>query len=223
MITTPDLIESLAKNAGPVKKLRSPIIRATCWLFFAVLGLALVTITHGVRSDLAARLEEPIFLFGLATSVLTGILAAIASFVISLPDRSRLWIFLPIPALLAWMSTISYGCLTHWVAPMPTEGIIASEVECFAMVLLTSIPLSLVLLRMVRYAAFYRPQPVVVMGSLAVAALVASALSIFHAHNAAALVLIWNVGLTALVVGLSGMFGRRILAWLAPRPLFEQP
>jgi hypothetical protein len=203
VITTPELIDSLAANAGPVQRLRSPIIRAACWLLFAGFVLVLLAVAH-------------------AASVLTGILAAVASFVISLPDRSRLWAFLPLPAFLAWMSTISYGCLTHWVAPMPAEGIAAAEMECFAMMLLTSIPLSLTMLLMVRYAASYRPRPVVVMGSLAVAALVAAALSIFHDHNAAGLVLIWNVGLTIVVVGFGGLFGRRALAWLAPRPLYGQ-
>ncbi len=218
MITTPELIDSLARNAGPIKRLRSPGIRAVCWLLFAGFVLALVAVAHGVRPDLAARLQEPIFLISLVSSALTGILAAIASFVVSLPDRSRLWAFLPTPALLAWMSTISYGCLTYWVAPMPAEGIVASEMECFAMMLLTSIPLSLTMLLMVRYAAFYRPRPVVVMGSLAVAALVAAALSVFHDHNAAGLVLIWNVGLAVVMVGLGGMFGRQALMWVAPRP-----
>lgn len=222
MITTPELIDSLAANAGPVQRLRSPIIRAACWLLFAGFVLVLLAVAHGLRPDLAARMDEPIFVYGLAASVLTGILAAVASFVISLPDRSRLWAFLPLPAFLAWMSTISYGCLTHWVAPMPAEGIAAAEMECFAMMLLTSIPLSLTMLLMVRYAASYRPRPVVVMGSLAVAALVAAALSIFHDHNAAGLVLIWNVGLTIVVVGFGGLFGRRALAWLAPRSLYGQ-
>ena len=223
MITTPELIDSLASNAGPVRRLRAPVVRAACWLLFAVFMLAMVAIVHGLRSDLAVRLDEPIFVFGLASALLTGALAAIASFFVSLPDRSRLWMFLPLPAFLAWMSTISYGCLTHWVAPMPTEGLVAAEAQCLALMLLTSIPLSLTMLLMVRYAAPYRPRPVVIMGSLAVAALVAGALSVFHDHNAAAMVLLWNVGVTILVVGLGGLFGRSALIWIAPRPVFGQP
>jgi len=105
---------------------------------------------------------------------------------------------------------------------MPTDGFAAEELRCFALMMLTSIPLSLTMLLMVRYAASYRPRPVVIMGSLAVAALVAAALSVFHDHNAAALVLLWNVGLTALVVGLGGLFGRQALTWIAPRPMFGQ-
>jgi hypothetical protein len=221
VITTPELIDSLATSAGPVKRLRPPVVRAVCWLLFAGFMLALIAVAHGLRSDLAARLDEPIFVFGLVSVLLTGILAAVSSFFISLPDRSRLWMLLPLPAFLAWMSTISYGCLTHWVSPM-TEGFVLEELKCFALMLLTSIPLSLTMLLMVRYAVSYRPRPVVIMGSLAVASLVAGALSIFHAHNAAALVLLWNVGLTVFVVGLGSLYGRRALSWIAPRPVFGQ-
>ena len=219
MITTPELIDSLATNSAPITRLRPPVVRAFLWLLFAAFMLALIAVVHGFRSDLAARLDEPVFVLGFASSLLTGILAAGASFFISLPDRSRLWMLLPLPAFVAWMSTVSYGCLAHWVAPVPAEGYVASEVQCFSLLLLF-VPLSLTMLLMVRYAASYRPRPVVVMGSLAVAAIVATALSVFHDHNAAALVLLWNVGVTVVVVGLGGLFGRRALTWIAPRPLF---
>ena len=57
------------------------------------------------------------------------------------------------------------------------------------------------------------------MGSLAVAGIAATALSLFHDHNAAALVLFWNVGTAALVIGLGSLFGSRALSLVAPRPI----
>src|SRR5256885_12713860 len=50
------------------------------------------------RSDLALRLRQPEFVIGIAASLATGVLAAIASFLLSIPDRSRAWLLLPLPA-----------------------------------------------------------------------------------------------------------------------------
>ena len=108
MTTTPDLINSLVANATPVRRLRPPLTRAALWLLFAAFILVLLGLTHGVRPDLAERLQQPTFAIGIAASLLTGILAAVASFQVSLPDRSLLWLLLPAPALVAWVSTIGY-------------------------------------------------------------------------------------------------------------------
>ena len=52
---------------------------------------------HGVRSDLLLRLQQPVFVISMFGALATGALAAIASFRISLPDGSRLWMLLPLP------------------------------------------------------------------------------------------------------------------------------
>ena len=99
MITTPDLIESLVANSPPVRRLRPPVARALGWLLFAALMLALLAVSHDLRPDLALRLQQPEFVIGIAASLATGVLAAIASFLLSIPDRSRVWLLLPLPAL----------------------------------------------------------------------------------------------------------------------------
>jgi len=52
-----------------------------------------------VRADLGTRLHEPTFAPSIAAALATGILAAVAAFAISLPDRARWWLLLPVPAL----------------------------------------------------------------------------------------------------------------------------
>jgi hypothetical protein len=115
MIPTSDLIDSLVATAKPVRRLRPPVVRASCWLLFSVLIL-LVAIGHGVRPDLALKLQQPVFVISIAAALTTGILAAIASFTASIPGRSRKWLLLPAPALVVWIATVSYGCLTNWIS-----------------------------------------------------------------------------------------------------------
>jgi hypothetical protein len=219
VITTPDLVESLAADAAPVRRLRHPLLRAATWLLLAVVVVLLLAIDHGVRADIEVRLRQPLFVAGIAASVVTGILATIAAFMISLPDRSRAWLLLPVPALCAWLSTISYGCLTDWVEVTPA-GVEAGEAaRCFATLFLTSFPLSAALLLMLRYAAMLRPTETAMAGALAVAAVAATALSLFHDLDATIMILAWSIGIAALLVLLGGAYGRTLFGWVAPRPL----
>lgn len=219
MISTPDLIASLTANPRPVRRLRPPLLRACCWLVFAALILALLGFSHGLRSDISAQLANHAFVIGIASSLLTGVFATIAAFMISLPDRSRLYGLLPLPPLIVWLSTISVGCLTDWVSVGPGGMQMGEAVSCFATLVLTSLPLSLALLVMLRYTARLRPIAVTWIASLAVGALTASALSLFHDIDATIMILLWNLGAAALIVALGRIFGGRMLSWVAPDPM----
>ncbi len=217
MIATPDIIDSLVANAAPVRRLRPPVARAAGWLLFAALMLALLAVSHDVRPDLALRLRQPEFVIGVAASLATGVLAAIASFLLSIPDRSRAWLLLPLPALFVWVSTLGYGCLINWVSLQPGSLPFGEEAGCFALLVLTGVPLSLAMLIMLRHAALLAPTRVAISGGLAVAAVTATALSIFHDHDASAIILIWNFGTAVLLVALGGAFGSRMFSWVAQR------
>jgi hypothetical protein len=106
---------------------------------------------------LAERLQQPAFVVSLVAALATGTLAAVAAFVISLPDRSRWWLLLPAPALVVWVSTIGYGCFADWVSIGPDGLRLGETVRCFATLLLASVPLTLGMLVMLRYAAL-RPR-----------------------------------------------------------------
>ena len=217
MITTPDLIDRLVTSAKPVRRLRPPLVRACLWLLLAFAVMVLLAISHGFRSDIVQRLQQPVFVISIAASLATGILAAIASFIVSLPDRSRVWLLLPVPSLLVWVSTISYGCLTDWVSIQPGGIRLGEAARCFATLVLTSVPLSLAMLFMLRYAALLRPTLVATIGSLAVAAFTSAALSLYHDLNATMMVLMWNLGVAVLIVTLGAATGKKTFSWVAPQ------
>jgi hypothetical protein len=193
-----------------VRRLRPPLLRAGLWLLLAGLVLLALAAVHGARPDIALRLRDPSFVVALAGSLLTGILAAIAAFYLSLPDRSRLWLLLPAPALALRVATIGYGCLTDWVSMAPDGLRLGSTLECFATLVIASLPLSAALLVMLRHSARLHPTMVGAMGGLAAAGIAATALSFFHELDATVMVLVWNLGAAALIVALGGILGRRM-------------
>ena len=218
MTTTPDLIELLVANLTPVQRLRPPIVRAATWLALAALIVALLATAQGLRPDIAVQLQQSSFVMSLGGALLTGVMATIAAFMLSLPDRSRVWVLLPAPSLVFWLSTVGYQCLTDWISVQPGGITLGETARCFATLVLTSLPLSLALLLMLRYAAPLRPTPVILTGSLAVAAVTAVALSLFHGGDATVMILMWNLGTAGLFVGLGSLFGGRMFSWVAPRP-----
>jgi hypothetical protein len=220
---TRELIDTLVERATPVRRLRPPVVRAALWLAFAGLVLALIAVGHGVRADLMERLDEPKFVVSIGGALATGILATIAAFMISLPDRSRWWLVLPLPGLAMWITTIGYGCFADWVSPGPDGIRLGEEVRCLVLLVLTSVPLALALAAMLRYAALVRGGTVAMMGGLAVAAITASALSLFHSHDATVLILVWNLGTTAVITGLGSLFGQGMFRWMASRLLAFRP
>ena len=217
MTRTPDLIDALVETAAPVRRLRPPIIRAGLWLAFAAIVLGLIAIAHGLRPDFSDRVRQPLFVLGMLGALATGMLAAVASFRLSLPDSSRLWAILPLPALALWVATIGYGCLTDWVSMDPDGLHMGEAIRCFATLLMTSVPLSIAMLVMLRYAALLRPLEVSVMSGLAVAAVTAFALSLFHELDATVMILIWNLGSAVLIAALGSLFGQSMLTWMASR------
>lgn len=215
MTRTSDLIEALAESAVPVRRLRPPIVRAAQWLLLAAIVILLLSVAHGLRPDIELRLYQPIFVVGMASAAMTAVLATIAAFELSRPEASRWWFALPAPFLMIWVSTISYGCLTDWVSMGPNGIRMGETARCFAMLLLTSVPLSIAMLVMLRHAAALRPSAVCTAGGLAVAATTSFALSLFHSLDATIMILVWNLGSALLIAGIAGVFGRSMLTWVA--------
>jgi hypothetical protein len=210
MTGTPDLIRQLTAEATAVRRLRPPLVRASLWIVIGASILAAVATAIGLRPDLGLKLRDPAFLIEVASACLTGVTAAIAAFHISLPDRSSRWALLPLPSLLVWLSTVSYGCLTNWVALGPSGPVPGLSIPCLETIALGSTPLAAILYFMLRHARFVRPVATASVAAIAVAGLTVSALRLFHELDATVMVLIWNVGAAAAITAIGALFGRRM-------------
>src|SRR5690349_12068397 len=109
------IIASLAADLRPVRPLQPPSVRALIWLAVVVAaGFGLAAIAD--RPAVAARLEAaPDMWLAAAGAALTMVLAAIAAFELSLPDRNQAWALLPLPPALLWIGASGAGCLRTWL------------------------------------------------------------------------------------------------------------
>jgi hypothetical protein len=212
MASTDELIATLSGGLTPVGRLVRPGLRALGIVALASALIALLVFLRGLRADLEPRLAEPSYLLQLAGAWLTGAAATLAAFEISLPDRSRAWLLLPLPPLGLWLSGFGWACLVHWIEIPSGAPIAADSVRCLQTILLASLPLAFVLWRMLARARPLAPSPVAWAGALAVAAFADSAHLLIHVVQASALVLVINLLPATIIVGIGGFFGRHGLA-----------
>ena len=212
MSDTDTLIAQLSERLEPVHPLRKPWLRAALWTAFATVIIALLGIFFGARADIAHALHEAKFVMPLVGSWLTGLTAAIAAFEVSLPDRSRHWLWLPLPPVLLWSSGFAYGCLANWVE-IPEDAPIASgSIACIGTILLVSAALLIVLLPMLRRAKTLRPGLTAWLGCLAVSGFADTAHLLVDTEQASLLALTINLVPALVLVPLAGLLGRRIVA-----------
>lgn len=207
-MTTDDLINRLAGDLQPVCPLAPPMRRAAIWLAFAATLIAGAVAVFGLRPDFAERLRDTAEMAQWFASALTGLLATVAAFQLSLPDRSPRWMLLPLPAAALWVGTLGLGCLAD-VLRFGAQGLVPGvSWGCMGFILGLGVPLSASLVWTLRHAAGIRPLPVAVMGGLAGAALSAAGLWFFHQLDGAAEALVWHAGVTVMVVGAFLLVGR---------------
>jgi hypothetical protein len=182
--STDQLIERLAASAEPVKRLRSPLIRASLWLVAVAAVAALLLPLFADFPLFARKLQDAKFIAELAGTLLTGIGAVIAAFYLSVPDRSPAWALLPIPPLILWLASSGYNCYREWITFGTKGWELGESADCFTTILAFSVPLGLALIVALRRARPIAPIPVATLGGLGVAAISAFLLQFNHAVDA---------------------------------------
>ena len=206
--TTENLIARLGADARPVRRLRPPATRAALWLLAATAGSAAVVAAIADLPVFMERARDPRQAVELAATLATGILAVVAAFELSLPDRSRAWAWLPIPALALWLATTGLGCLHSWLDG--TSGDWFESTECFLILVGTSLPLGIVLSWMLMRAKPMAPGAVAAMGGLGVAGIAAFVLQFFHPFDVTILDLAFHAVAVGLVVAVSAATNRKV-------------
>jgi len=207
------LIEGLASDLSPVQPLPSPVRRAVIWLGFVILAGLLLSLIADLPAFMQRFMASPDMWMAMLGSALTALLAAIAAFRLSLPDSSRAWAWLPMPALLLWITASGLGCLRDYVLPGTHMAPMNETMECLAIIVALSIPFSLLMFAMLREAFSLLPGLTVTIAGLAVAAASATLLNLFHPFDAAVVDLLVHALAVALVVVVSWIYGARLWAF----------
>ncbi len=203
-----ELIGELAAGLRPVRRMASPARQAALWLGLAAGAVTLAVLVNGLRHDLHERMLMPQEVGQWLASVLAGMLAAVAAAMLARPDRSWRWVLLPVPALLAWLGSLGWGCLADLERLGPMSGQIGTSWGCLRFILALGLPLAAAQFWLLRHAGPVRPVPVLLLGGLASAALCSAGLSLFHHLDAAVMVLLWHGGAMLLLVLAGALLGR---------------
>ena len=205
------LIERLTGTLQPMRPLSPPWLRASIWLGI----VAVVAIVFARFSDLPSvgeRLTGAADMWlALSGAVATAILSSIAAFQLNVPDRSPRWALLPLPGLLLWLGASGLGCLRSWLLPDASNADAAEATHCFKFIVMTSLPLSVLLLLMLRRGFSLRPKLTALLGGLAAASAAASLITFFHPYDATATDLGIHLVAVGIVIILNLMLGNQAL------------
>jgi hypothetical protein len=203
------LIERLAGELKPVRPV-SPVWLAAGWLLVVIAFagyLASMADLHAMMRRLDAAPDMWLAALG---SALTGVLAVVAAFMTSVPGRSMRWALLPMPALALWIWESGMGCARGWNLPGVHDATFGDSDTCFMFICGISLPLSLLLMALLRWTFPLRPNLTLVLGGLAAAGAAATLLNFFHPYDASVSDLVIHAVAVGLVVAANRLFAGRL-------------
>ncbi|MBQ4856135.1 DUF1109 family protein [Rhodanobacter sp. B2A1Ga4] len=206
------LIDRLGTDLVPVRRLLPPWLRTAGWLLL-VLALAVGLLLHyGADPMLRRWAATPDLAWAGIGAVITTISAAWAAFALGVPGRRAAWAWLPLPGALLWIGASGLGCLRTWIAPGTQLAGMHQTADCLLFIIGFSVPLSALLILLLRRACPLRPVLTAVLIGLASAAASASLLEICHAYDSAATDLLTHALAVVAVVGVNAAMGGRLLS-----------
>ena len=212
------LIDRLVANCEQVKLLQPPLVRAGLWIVFSGGFVLVATLSHGTRSGMTDHFARPDVMLPFVGALLTGVLATVATFYVSLPGRPRGWRLLPLPALMLWLASLGWGILSDWKRLGSAGLAVSQSFHCFQAILITSLALGSILLLLVRHARLGHPRTTALLSSLSTSALASAGVTLVHDLDTALMVLIWHVGTVGLLTLASWLGGDRLFSWIEGTP-----
>lgn len=209
-----DLLERLARDASPVRPLRSPLTRALSWLIgvaiLSGLAIALWGDARALFSNYRGR--EQMMAFEMSAMLATGLLAIVSAFVVAVPGRSRGWAVLPLAPLAAWLLLSGAGCYRDLVRNGAAGLEVGHSFDCLVFIVTVSGLLGVPLIALLARARPIDPLPVALLGGLGSAALAAFILQFFHPFAVTLIDFGFHLVAVLLVILVSALLNRRTLS-----------
>src|SRR5260370_20472271 len=113
------LIQALGADLTPVRRLAPRGARTLIWLtIVGAIALALATVSD-VGAMSRRLMAAPDMWLAAIGSLVTAVLAAVAAFQLSLPDRKPAWALLPLPAAVFLVPATGTGSPRPGLGPAP--------------------------------------------------------------------------------------------------------
>ncbi|TAM08549.1 MAG: DUF1109 domain-containing protein [Paraburkholderia sp.] len=207
------LIDALVADLRPVRRLFPPTLRLLGWLAVSIPAVAAVVALQGVRSDLAIRLTEPTFLIEQVTTMATALVAGWAALGGCIPGTARWKLWTPVVPLSAWILSLGHQCWSEWIGVGAAGMLFRPDWMCLPNIASIGTLPAIAIVIAIRRGAGLTSAPVL-WGSLAAAALANAGLRLFHAEDAALMVIVWQFGSVVFFTSVLTLF-RRFLAPIA--------
>jgi len=208
---TDRLLERLALELTPVRRLSAPHVRLGWWLLISMPAAGLVAWVSGLRPDLAARLSDPSFLIEEGAALLTALIGAYAALCGGLPDQPGWKLWLPMAPMALWLGALGRQCLDVFLRIGPEGLRVTTDAMCIPAIALGGLVPAIAIVAMLRHSGRFRTTDACLCGSLGAAALGAAALRLYHREDAAVMVIVWQLGSVALFSLISGVIGRALV------------
>lgn len=206
------LIETLTADLKPVHRLRPPYVSAAIWLAAVAAAAALFALLVDWPVVAARLMTHPDLWLAMAGAGLTAILGAIAAFQLSLPDRKPYWALLPLPGLALWLGFSGLGCLRDIPEIGFSQQLFGELRICLSFIAGMSLPLSVLVIVLLRRGFSLRPELTGLSAGIAVAGASVALLSIVHPHDPTVIGIAVHIVAMLLVVFANRLMGGRIFA-----------
>lgn len=191
---TDELIDTLAADLKPVRRLWSPIWRLIGWFALSIPATALIVATMRLRPDFSAKIADPMFLTQELASLAVALVAGWAALVACVPGEPRWKMWVPVLPLSLWVATLGHQCWDEWVGLGMSGMEFHSDWLCLPSVAMISAIPAFAMVVAIRRGARLHAFSAVSWGSLAAAALANAGLRLFHMEDAALMVVVWQFG-----------------------------
>jgi hypothetical protein len=211
-MNTDRLIMELTEDLGPVRRIASPMVRLGRWLLVSLPAAAIVAWAFGLRPDLMTQLAHARFVLEELAALLTAVLAAYGALCAGVPDQPAWKLWLPLAPMGLWLGMLGGQCLAIALRVGPDGLHVTPDAMCLPAIAMGGLLPAIAIAIMLRRGGRFRTGHGCLCGGLAAAALGAAALRLYHAQDAAVMVLVWQLGSVALLTLIAGIVGRAIAA-----------